>query len=45
MVEPFPALAAWFERVQSRNGANGQPTYPSLSSLDEVQNKRLKSVA
>ncbi|MGB5734719.1 MAG: glutathione S-transferase family protein [Thiohalocapsa sp.] len=45
VVEPFPAVATWFERVKSRKGANGQPTYASLSSLDEVQNKRLKSVA
>lgn len=45
VMDPFSALAAWFERVESRNAANGQPTYASLSSLDEVQNKRLKSVA
>lgn len=45
VMEPFSSVAAWFERVRSRKGSNGQPTYPFLSSLDEVQNKRLKSVA
>lgn len=45
VMEPYSAVSAWFERVQLRTGPNGQPTFSSLSSLDEVQNKRLKSVA
>ncbi len=45
VMEPFDALSAWFERVQSRAGADRRSTYAALSTLDEIQNKRLKSVA
>jgi hypothetical protein len=45
LLEPYVELAAWLARVRSRKGSSGRPTYDALASLDEIRNKRLKSVA
>lgn len=45
VLEPFVNVHAWMERMKLRKGAAGQLTYNTLPTLDEIQHKRLKSVA
>lgn len=45
LLDPHAELTAWFTRIRARKGASGRATYEALATLDEIQNKRLKSVA
>ncbi|MCF7993070.1 MAG: glutathione S-transferase family protein [Thiohalocapsa sp.] len=45
LLDPHAELAAWLKRIQSRKSASGRSTYEALATLDEIRNKRLKSVA
>uniref|UniRef100_UPI0025EFAEB7 hypothetical protein n=1 Tax=Thiocapsa sp. TaxID=2024551 RepID=UPI0025EFAEB7 len=45
LLDPHAALAAWLTRIRARKGASGRATYDVLATLDEIRNKRLKSVA
>lgn len=46
LLDDRPALKAWYGRVQERTGRlSGKRTYDYLASLEEIRDKRLKSVA
>jgi glutathione S-transferase len=45
LLDPHAELGGWLERIRARKGPSGRSTYDALASVDEIQDKRLKSVA